>query len=376
MVDPQIEATAIRLYGSAGGAVAVSVTDIDYDWGSPATAGLWRVESHDTTGVGESMTSFVKLLRHPRHWPGLAYVPEAFRADFLESFPWRFELDLQLSGIGAVMPEGLLTPALRHVFEIDPDHLVLWWEWIDQRTDPWTLDDFRRAAMGLGRLAARRREGASVNAGLPEVCRLPRGATLRYFTEKRVLHGALPPLRIPDLWTHPVIVAYAENTGDGALRHDMLALAETLPTLLEKLDRLPQTYAHGDASPQNILRPVGEPDSLVIIDWGFGTLLAVGFDLGQLLVGLMHAGQLKPDMIAVIDPVITEGYLAGLALEGYAVDPADVRAGYLSSLACRSVLTALPHETLGEDELTPEQCEQFTARLHLTRALVDLCAAG
>lgn len=372
MVDLQIEATAAMLHG--GSRATVTVTDVEYVWGSIATAGLWRVESQVAGGAGESMISFVKLLRHPRYWPGLALVPEAFHGDIIETFPWRFELDMQRSGIAAVMPDGFRTAALRHVSEIDADHLVLWSEWIEQRADPWTLEDFRRAAVGLGRLAARRREGSPTNDALPEVCRLPRGDALRYFTEKRVVRGAVPQLHDADLWVHPLMVAYAEATGDCELRHDLLALAERLPALLDGLDQLPQTYAHGDASPQNILRPVDEPESLVIIDWGFGGLLAVGFDLGQLLVGLMHAGQLAPELIEVIDPVITEGYLAGLAIEGYEVDPVDVRAGYLFSLACRSVLTALPYETLGEDQPTAEQCHEFTARLHLTRALVDLCA--
>lgn len=56
-------------------------------------------------------------------------------------------------------------------------------------------------------------------------------------------------------------------------------------------DRLPQTYAHGDASPQNLLLAANEPGTVIVIDWGFGSLVPIGFDLGQLVVGLAHAGK-------------------------------------------------------------------------------------
>ena len=82
------------------------------------------------------------------------------------------------------------------------------------------------------------------------------------------------------------------------------------------LDGLPQTYAHGDASPQNLLLPAGEPATIAVIDWGFGSLLPVGFDLGQLLVGLAHAGQARPSDLAGIDAAIFPAYLDGLRADG------------------------------------------------------------
>jgi hypothetical protein len=84
----------------------------------------------------------------------------------------------------------------------------------------------------------------------------------------------------------------------------------------------------------------------VVIDWGFGSLLPVGFDLGQLLVGLMHAGQAEPSELPEIDAVIFPAYLDGLRAESYEADPGQVRAGYVGSLAARSALCALPAELL------------------------------
>lgn len=77
------------------------VTPIPYDWGSPATAGLWRVVvsgqpaqalGHDGQAADPvSYTYFVKLLRHPRRRPGLAHLPDqASRDEFVGFFPWRF----------------------------------------------------------------------------------------------------------------------------------------------------------------------------------------------------------------------------------------------------------------------------------------------
>ena len=58
------------------------------------------------------------------------------------------------------------------------------------------------------------------------------------------------------------------------------------------MDTLPQALPHGDASPQNLLVPADDPDTFVAIDVSFQNPQAVGFDLGQLLVGLTHAGLL------------------------------------------------------------------------------------
>ena len=104
---------------------------------------------------------------------------------------------------------------------------------------------------------------------------------------------------------------------------------------------------HGDASPQNLLLPAGEPGTIASIDWGFGTLLPVGFDLGQLLVGLAHADRQRPVPAAGHRRRDLPAYLDGLAREGYHADPAQVtgRLG-LGSLAARSALCAIPVELL------------------------------
>jgi len=373
--------------GRAVRAPRARATVIPYDYrGSPATAGLWRVEvsgryagaaGQDDRAPGPvRCTYFVKLLRHPRRWPGLAYLPDqATRDEFVNFFPWRFELDMYQSGIAAVLPDGMRVPRLHHVKRAGEDHIALWLEFIPEREAPWDLGDYRRAAFLLGRLAARRKEGAEVNRLLPAMSsEVPLvGSALRYFTDRRVLRGVLPALREGRIWDHPLASAALDRAGDAALPADMLALAGRLPEVLDRLDRLPQTYAHGDASPQNLLLPAGEPGTLVVIDWGFGSLLPIGFDLGQLLVGLAHAGKSGPASLPDIDAAIFPGYLDGLAAEDYPAAPAQVRLGYLGGLAARSALSALPLELLSGPPDRQAQAE-FLGRLRLTRTMIDLTA--
>ena len=371
--------------GRAFRAAGTRVTPIPYDWGSPATAGLWRVEvnaqptqdpGHGDQAPGPvSYAYFVKLLRHPRRWPGLALLPDqASRDEFVGFFPWRFELDIYECGIGAVLPAGMRTPRLHHVTRTDEDHTVLWWEFIAERLAPWDLADYRHAAFLLGRLAARRRDGADVNRLLPPACRQahPSGSSLRFFTERRILRGVLPALRAGRIWDHPLASAALRQAGDATLPTDMLALAG-LSVVLDRLDQLPQTYAHGDASPQNLLLPASEPGTVIVIDWGFGSLLPIGFDLGQLLVGLAHAGQSDPSGLRDIDAAIFPAYLEGLAAEDYPAVPAQVRLGYLGALAARSALSALPLELLSRPPSEQARAE-FLGRLRLTRMLIDLTA--
>jgi hypothetical protein len=353
-----------------------TLTPIAYDWGSPATAGLWRADVRSQGQPGApACTFFVKLVRDVRLWAGLRFFPDdASRAEFAAYYPWHYELDIHLAGIDSVLPAGMRTPVLYHVKTVDTDHMALWWEFITERSGPWHLADYRRAARLLGQLAALRREGAEINKALPDIARTAHsgGSALRYYTKRRVQQGLLPALQTEQVWSHPVMQAALDRVADPSLPSDLLSVGAQLPHILDMLDALPKTYAHGDASPQNLLLPAYEPDTIVVIDWGFGTLLPVGFDLGQLLVGLASAGQSDPLDLPAIDAEIFPAYLDGLAAEDYDVEPSQVRAGYVGGLAARSALCALPLEQLGGSDPDVEVEALLTTRLRLTRVLVDM----
>jgi Phosphotransferase enzyme family len=374
----ELAALASAATGRPMGAAAMSVRPIDYAWGSPATAGLWQVDVRDVPDRGAvSASFFVKLLRHPRLWPGLSRLPdEESRRNFIDFFPWRFELDMYEAGIADALPPGLRVPTLHTAKQRGSDHIALWLEYVDQEPGPWQLSDYGRAAYLLGRMAALRHDGAAVNANLPDICRVGMpGRSLRFYASTRIFRAAEPALREGAFWRHPVVAAALTRVGDPRLPAEMSALAERVPAILDMLDALPQTHAHGDASPQNLLRPRGESGTLVVIDWAFGDVQPVGFDLGQLLVGLAHAGQTEPGELAAIDAAIFPAYLDGLADEDYEVDPGLVRLGYLGSLAVRSALCAIPLELLsGSEAASPADQLQalFVSRLRLTRVMLDL----
>ena len=129
----------------------VSATPLGYDWGSPVTAGLWRVEvTSPDRGGAPGCTFFVKLVRHTRLWPGLRWLPDdAARAEFIDFYPWQYELDIHRSGISSVLPDGMRTPQLHHVSRPDADHLSLWWEFVPERAAAWLATRVRMRRMTL-----------------------------------------------------------------------------------------------------------------------------------------------------------------------------------------------------------------------------------
>ena len=111
----------------------------------------------------------MKLVRHIRLWPGLRWLPDnAARAEFTDFYPWQYELDIYQSGIGLVLPDGMRTPQLHYVSRPDADHMSLWWEFVHERADTWTLADYRLAARLLGQLAARRRAARRSTTPCPQ----------------------------------------------------------------------------------------------------------------------------------------------------------------------------------------------------------------
>lgn len=264
------------------GVADIEVEKVAYDIGTPSTHALLRCRG--TAALDDATTrpwsAFVKVLQSVWAWEFLDQIPEPFRADLANNLPWRAELDGYTPNMLRALPAGLRQPRLFGVVEIDEWHVALWVEDVEVSSAVWGLAMFARAARLLGRLAARRPVGCDTLIAPSEQSAQP-GFVLRYYTGGRVRMGALPQLVDDALWAHPTVAAAVEATGEHALRADLVDASEHLDAWLDLLDALPQTYAHGDASPQNLLVPASEPGTFVIIDWGFNCPLAVGFDLGQ-----------------------------------------------------------------------------------------------
>ncbi|GIF99903.1 aminoglycoside phosphotransferase [Catellatospora citrea] len=355
----EVAEVAKLVLGPDAGPGSWHVEPIAYQSGSPATGGLARVRGD---GDGRAWSVFVKLVHHPRHWPLLHLVPEAFREELCSTLPWRQELAIWEPPFADHLPDGLRIPVLHRITELDDDRLLLWMEDVDAITDgDWTLDHYRRAAFALGGLAARRSApDLLAAAGEP-------GWALRLLVGNRVMRGAVPALDDDRLWTHPLVASAV----DADLRDDLRRIAAAVPAILDRLDTLPQALAHGDASPQNLLVPRGEPGVFVAIDVAFQCPLAVGFDLGQLLVGLAHAGHVGAAALPGIHDVIVPAYVEGMRAYGVAADPDTVAYGYVGGLVTRAALTSLPFETLGAPQ-TEQLATVWRQRGALTRFLADL----
>ena len=329
---------------------------VPYESGSPATGTLARVRG--MTADGQSWSVFLKVLQHPRHWRLLDRIPEQLRADFLSNFPWRAELTAWDPTFSAHLPSGLRMPELYQVVELPEDRVAVWMEDIAVSAQPWTTERFVMAAGVLGALAANRRD-----PDLLAACPVPPGYGLRRHYDGAV-RPVLPWLQSHELWGHPLLA----TSGGTTLRADLLELAAAAPTILDQLDELPQALPHGDASPQNLLVPLTAPDTLVAIDIALQCPLAVGFDLGQLLVGLVHAGQMPTSDLPVIHRLLAPAYQAGMNQGTRPAALADIEAGYIGSLVIRAAFTSLPFR-----EPIPSLTDTYIdQRMMLTRFITDL----
>jgi hypothetical protein len=332
-----------------------------YAFTSIATGGLFHVDgTADTPRGPRAWSAFVKVLQHPRHWPLIGVLPPETAAELLELFPWREELQVR-EQVLPVLPPGLRVPELYCVADLGEDRLAVWMEDIDVDHEPWDTATYRRAARLLARLAARRRPGDPAGA-----CDLPPGLAVRKVVESRApqLAGLLGD---DSLWQRPLVA----DVVDPDYRRDLRLALDRLPAVLSEMAALPSSLPHGDAAPVNLLRPRGEPDTFVLIDWGFGCQLPLGFDIGQLLVGEVERGAMSPERLPGLHDLLVTAYVDGLADEGLHVDAATVRRGSISSLGPRTLVGAFPME-LPDGTGTEEELALLRRRAGLGRFVADL----
>lgn len=311
-------------------------------------------------GTGEAGPSIiVKIARSPRHSPLWAEIPAEFRPQVMVELPWRAEPDLYRSELSTLLPSGMRMPSLYAIDELDDDRVALWLEDVEERAGAWSRTDYRTAARSLGRLAGRLPESA-----VPSYVPVQRRDLRGYFFG-RIMVGTLPTLRSDATWSHPLVA----QAVDERLRADLEALTSVIPAVLDRLSALPYTFAHGDACPQNLLRPVQEATT-VPIDWTFAGISPIGMDAGQLLAGHAESGVLDPADLPLVFEDILEAYLAGLRDEKAAISAADARYGSIGALVVRSAFTALPLELLASAQQGLP--ELFARRARYARFLVDL----
>lgn len=350
---------------------SVTVKRVDYAYASIATGALLRCRGTALVDGGHRQWSmFVKQLQSPRVWPGLHLIPEAHRQALVERFPWRVEIEAYRSRLPEVLPAGFRLPVIYDVLEIDDDRAAIWMEDVPVSAQTWSVEQFAHAARLLGVLAGRRPPGTDLVFGLPPENVTP-GFGLRMVAFGRVKMGVGAMLDDDELWTHPALAAALLATGETTIRADLRATIGYVDGWLDALDALPQTYVHGDASPQNLLVPIDLPDTFVIIDFGFTSPQSVGFDLGQLLVGLVHSELMDAAALGDIQQVILPAYIEGLRSTGCDATPEQIEKGFVLSLLIRSLFTAIPLEELHQVD-SPRLQSLLISRIRLARYLLDL----
>ena len=328
---------------------SVQLRPFDYAYGSPATGGLYRVVA--TSSDGREWSMFCKLLQHVRHWPTLSMLPPEFAEEFVQMFPWREELVLWSEAVTQALPSDMRAPQLYGIVELADDHATVWMEDIKQSETPWNADRFRRAAYALGRFnAARSTPEAFADAAVAK------GVPLRLYGERTVPMRGLTALSDDSLWSHPWLVEHLD------VRERLLEIGPEVPHLLDQLEALPNVMPHGDASPQNLLVAVDAPDEFVVIDMSFQAAHAIGFDLGQLVLGLAHAGFIEADTVREMAAEVVEPYCRGLRDGGF-TEFTDDQAyfGFAASMLIRSGFDIFAYEELAAISST-DQRERDRAR--------------
>lgn len=339
----------------------VSSVAVEFAYELPAltTAGRYAVTGSAVVG-GESRR-FAFFVKHVHEWsrsPLFASVPAELREVARAGVPWRTEAEVYASDLAGHLPDGLAMPRALGVHEIDESSYAVWLEVVPTYDAGWDLARYARAAHLMGRFAGSRhvREVAAA---------VSHPFTIRSYTEGRFKNQVLPMLLDDGIWQHPVVAG--AFTG---LRDRMRRAATGVDAVTDELLAMPHLAGHGDACPNNLLLTEGH-DGFTLIDFGFFTVLPVGFDLGQLLVGDVQIGRRDATDLAARDATMLAAYRDGLAAEGVDVDAATLRRAHALQVALFTGLSALPFELL-EVAPTPEVHRLAADRAAITSFCLDM----
>jgi hypothetical protein len=105
----------------------------------------------------------------------------------------------------------------------------------------------------------------------------------------------------------------------------------------------------------------------VAIDVSFRAPHAVGFDLGQLLIGRAHASLIPMTQLPGIADVILPAYVDGLAAQGIDADIEDVRYAFAGYLLIRSGFDGFLYTLMSHDVDDQAARQAFDDRVDLER---------
>jgi hypothetical protein len=234
---------------------------------------------------------------------------------------WKREGLAYDAGILRELADGFAAPICFAVEEIDPDHMIVWLEDVQQvGPTTWPLARYALAARHLGRF-----NGAYL-AGrvLPAWPWLSPGRIRSWLTQGE---PGIADLR--HLARHPIGSAWLTQGSVTRIEkqwHDR-------ERLLAGLDRLPRCLCHHDAFRRNLIagRASDGLDLTVAIDWAGVGRGAVGEDLAGLVAISLQFLDVNVVDADELDRLAFAGYVAGLRDVGALIDDRHVRFGFAAA---------------------------------------------
>jgi hypothetical protein len=256
---------------------------------------------------------------------------------------WKREPLLYRSGLLDSLTAGLRAPRCYGCDELADGTVWLWLEHVQEDGEhAWPLDRWALAARHLGQFNAAYLTGRP----LPDAPWLG-GHRLRTWLERHVplvARIAAAP-RDPDVrqwWPQPIVDA-------------ILRLWDERHQFCDALERLPQTFGHGDAIRRNLFsrRDTTGTVETVAIDWEYAGLYAAGEEVGQTLSVASAFFDVDPADLPSLDESLFEGYLTGLRDAGWHGDPRQIRFAFTAHAALRNAFNAVG-TTVPDDARRPD----------------------
>ena len=258
-------------------------------------------------------------------------VPTAGQDDPADITYWKREPLLHGSGLLDNLPTGLGAPRCYGCDEQADGSYWLWLEQVRADGDPtWSLERWALAARHMGQFNGAYLAGQP----LPQASWLG-GRRLRTVLERHVplvaaIAAAPANPEVRQWWPQPVVDA-------------ILRLWAEREVFCAALERLPQTFCHGDAIRRNLFarHRADGTDETVAIDWEFAGFMAAGEEVGQTLSVAAAFYDVETGDLPALDEALFAGYLAGLQDAGWRGDQRLVRFAYTAHAALRNAFNAV-----------------------------------
>ena len=283
------------------------------------TGGIYRVQGQALAdGAVKPWTAVLKVVRR-----SLEQKDEAiFHWD-----DWRRELLAYQTGLLSELPAGIRAPRCYGVRETRDGG----WIWMEDVQEPvgkvWTLNEFQRAARGLGRFAGAYLVGQAVPARNWLCQSIFRGM----LGDEEWWAKFLNPRSPNNAWQRPVVQQlFTEPRKERVLR-----IWEEKWQFISANERLPRVFCHNDAHRKNLmlLPTPGGSEELTGIDWAFCGPGGLGNDLGELVGTSLSYFAVEPASAGELEMAVFEGYRAGLRDAGLTGNDRLAWLGYLISLS-------------------------------------------